>query len=884
MALITYPLNNIEYLAEDAELFHSTRTSGVYDVQEDFPASVNGTDNIVSIGAGIGWISNSRYAGKVIANKEVVRVDMGIADGALSRIDAIVLQFSANANETTIVQKKGVASSTPVAPEVVRTESLYELHLYHVYRRAGATSILSSDITDLRADDRYCGRMDDAAGTGIDSIDIVESTDDGGANKITITLTDGTKRVFSVRNGKAGPQGPQGEPGPQGPQGPAGSALSGTATGNPIGLTDTSDNYLRGLTIYGKSRQFSTPSPDSPSEISSVGLGGGKNLIPFPYRESSKITNGVTFTVFNDGRISFSGTTAASFTFSFNSSMLLKAGTYTYSYTGQLNSDVSLRVYGNSTTFAYLTLTQTQVTFTLTEDTEVQVYMLFGTANASVSGDLRLQLERGSVATEYEPYQKAAEGEVNVELTGKNLLNCTDTTKTASGVTITCVNGEYTLNGTCTANNNVEVATINLQSGTYTLSANNPKHNNASSALIQLYSSSIGKDLTCANNVVNSTKTGDVTSGTYVVRIRLSNGVSYSNFTIKPQLEKGSQATAYMPYVEPQSMTYPTPTGLCGLGDVRDEVDFARGVYVQRVAQLILDGTEPWTLRTSTSSSTQHFALKIGGIDTVIDGLGLCSHYQNTRITTSTTNNGFYIVNSSGYHNAYIHLRDRSKETVEAFKDYLSQQNANGTPVVVLYALSTPTETPLSAEEIQAYKALHTNYPSTTIYNDGNTEMDVAYLTGAVQELGIKEMQDLINAPEMLVGKEYATNEFWLGKRVYSAIIDGLNEPDYLENKHTESYVDLPANIKPKTVIRQQAWLYGDDITNADRLLPYNTHDGYINVNAYESGGYVTKMFLYAYNNPLDLGYSGAVQIWYIKADDNLAMLAGDNEGGLTNE
>ena len=52
-------------------------------------------------------------------------------------------------------------------------------------------------------------------------------------------------------------------------------------------------------------------------------------------------------------------------------------------------------------------------------------------------------------------------------------------------------------------------------------------------------------------------------------------------------------------------------------------------------------------------------------------------------------------------------------------------------------------------------------------------------------------------------------------------------------------------------------------------------------IKKYKTGEYVTRMYLYAYNNPVDVGYSGAVQIWYIKADDNPAMLADDNEGGV---
>ena len=159
--MITYPLNNILYSAEDAELFHCTRTSGVFSADDEFAVSVTGADNTVTIGPGIAWIRNSRFSGKVAANKTSVSLDMGLADGSYTRIDAVVIQFDANANQTAIVVKQGVAASSPVPPEVVRTEAVYELHLYHVRRAAGAAVVSAADITDIRQDRNYCGVMMD---------------------------------------------------------------------------------------------------------------------------------------------------------------------------------------------------------------------------------------------------------------------------------------------------------------------------------------------------------------------------------------------------------------------------------------------------------------------------------------------------------------------------------------------------------------------------------------------------------------------------------------------------------------------------------------------------------------------------------------------------
>lgn len=160
MAIITYPLNNIEYTAEDAELYHATRTSGVF-ANDDFPITVSGDGNVVTIGEGIGWIRNSKFSGKVVANKAEMSLDLGLPHATYPRIDAVVLQFNANANASEIIVKNGTAQTNPMPPEVVRTESIYELHLYHVYREAGAASVTASNVTDLRSDSAYCGIMSD---------------------------------------------------------------------------------------------------------------------------------------------------------------------------------------------------------------------------------------------------------------------------------------------------------------------------------------------------------------------------------------------------------------------------------------------------------------------------------------------------------------------------------------------------------------------------------------------------------------------------------------------------------------------------------------------------------------------------------------------------
>ena len=106
--------------------------------------------------------------------------------------------------------------------------------------------------------------------------------------------------------GEQGPQGEKGDTGPQGPKGETGPAVAldttlthegeaadakatgdaisavkarqnilvGTEIGNPIAVDDAFSAPLCGLTVYGKSTQDGTPTPDSPVPIVSAGDGG----------------------------------------------------------------------------------------------------------------------------------------------------------------------------------------------------------------------------------------------------------------------------------------------------------------------------------------------------------------------------------------------------------------------------------------------------------------------------------------------------------------------------------------------------------------------------------------------------------------------------------
>lgn len=173
MAIVTYPLNGITYGAEDAETYLCTRTSGVYSSDKHFRQSVTGNRE-VTISPGLAWIQNTEYTGKSVYNDAPIAVTIPVADGALPRIDRIVLKFDKAANKSTIELKQGEASAQPTAPAVTRTELIYELGLCTVSVPASSVIVSEGDVTSTLMDESVCGLMRDGV-TGLPSQDLYDS-------------------------------------------------------------------------------------------------------------------------------------------------------------------------------------------------------------------------------------------------------------------------------------------------------------------------------------------------------------------------------------------------------------------------------------------------------------------------------------------------------------------------------------------------------------------------------------------------------------------------------------------------------------------------------------------------------------------------------------
>jgi len=201
------------------------------------------------------------------------------------------------------------------------------------------------------------------------------------------------------------------------------------------------------------------------------------------------------------------------------------------------------------------------------------------------------------------------------------------------------------------------------------------------------------------------------------------------------QIEYGAEATEYEPYVSGGALTLSTPNGLPGIpvasgGNYTDEsgqmwlcdeVDFEKGVYVQRLGKLVYDGSddETWIV-TGT-----RYRIAVPGMlehtDATVAPPVMCDKYIT--VNPNTNYAGTISISAQQWGDAVVLLvKNDDLADVSAFKASLAEK-----PMKVLVALAAPVETPLAAEEIAAYAALRTNKPTANVMNDSGAGMQLDY-------------------------------------------------------------------------------------------------------------------------------------------------------------
>lgn len=491
------------------------------------------------------------------------------------------------------------------------------------------------------------------------------------------------------------------------------------AEGESIIIDDSSDAHLLGLNVYGRTTQVKT---------------FGKNLCSL---------NNITFTKMENAPLD----------------VAIPAGTYYVSLLAKSsdtddNSCVinfySNDAYVNGIRFDRNTRIKQRVA--LTQDvTNLYCYAstsyLDGENDTATFSDIMITVDENA---EYEPYTGGIPAPnpeypqelVSVEnpvvtIRGKNLIPFpyTDTTVTKNGITFTVNDdGSIRVSGTAT---NVSVFTVFQGSlplnGVFTLSG---VTNNVSPSThyMQPYVDGIFKDAQ-----INGGRTYEINGNLTQISLYVKNGETV-NCTIYPQLEIGDHATEYEPSKPIHSLTInhtlhgiPVTSGgnytdVNGQQWICDEIDFERGVYVQRTKKFVLSELNPdtwytWGVSKNTDGVTgfYHYFTEPVLLDFVLCNIGLygAQTWGGVKPGVGASANSKYLTLS--LRNEILADTSSDEKAIESLRTLLTDTN------VTMLAAIEPIETPLTEEEIAYYKKLKTHYHNTTVINDHNAHMAIKY-------------------------------------------------------------------------------------------------------------------------------------------------------------
>lgn len=303
----------------------------------------------------------------------------------------------------------------------------------------------------------------------------------------------------------------------------------------------------------------------------------GKNLLTYPYNESTKTVNGITFTDNGDGTITANGTATANATFllarnfgfenegNYFLSGCPSGGGHNLFYINWYQNHTGVTIknyndYGSGVKIPYQHI--------FSENNSLAISIIAGATVENLV--FRPQLELGDTPTEYEP--PITGRELTVAVSGKNLIPTDYMTKsgTYNGVTFSVNdNGKFDISGTATKGFTLVsfIKNMPLVGGKkYTFSCNKQYDTNTfnCNAMIR------AKDGTWKYTVVSYPLTIIASDGDYIgsFGIWANEGVEMSVKDVTVQLEIGETATEYetpvgsVTTITPDSNPYTVPNDI----------------------------------------------------------------------------------------------------------------------------------------------------------------------------------------------------------------------------------------------------------------------------------------------------------------------------------
>lgn len=475
-----------------------------------------------------------------------------------------------------------------------------------------------------------------------------------------------------------------------------GDAIVCEAAGESIILKDSSNDHIRGLKLFGKSEQFTTT---------------GKNL----------------FDIEED--LTWTGT--------YSKDVSIPAGAYLFTWssvTRNGNNAPQIRFVTNDK-WVQFGISNGSVSLELPKD-ETRIYIYSNGSSYDNSKDVSATITQLMLSVDggaYEPYtggkpspnpdypQEIVSVEnPTVNVYGKNLMRITQVSGATSVGCDVAVNddGSVIINGTATKEGSIVLNNkLELPVGEYSI------HGERVTVFLR---AADNKHL--GTYFTDSTVRIDDPTNYLLVCVYANKNQVFENLKTHPMICAATTADSnFETYVDTQLLVLgrtlpgiPVTSGgnytdSEGQQWICDEVDLERGVYVQRVGIKDFDGSddEDW-----------------GGVSEVTDNMRSWITVQGACRPEFDTANSImcsqFIPQVSMNKGAFYQNRDRfffgSGMTLNEWKTHLQSK-----PLQLIYVHSTPIETPLTAEEIAAFKTLRTNFPNTTILNDAGAWMSVKY-------------------------------------------------------------------------------------------------------------------------------------------------------------
>lgn len=566
----------------------------------------------------------------------------------------------------------------------------------------------------------------------------------------------------------------------------------GTVSGEFIHVEDCVDGNIVELSIKGKSVQNQYT---------------GKNLITYPFSQTTQTKYGVTFTDNKNGSINISGIQDGSTTRPYmglgiwwneadkkTGNIPIPANTdFTISSNCGSNT-AGLRYYvydGNGTKLADNTVYGT-ATKTLKFDIEVWVALCVETAanGAAYSCGCKPQLELGTTATSFEPYVggKASpspdypqnitsvgdDGSLVITTCGKNILSSAYYQQSGelNGITWTVnSDGTVTANGTATGSGSSFNYIYAFGSSTrkklvlghtykFSDGVENEKYSkqNIYTQLIRYNQTTNTFNWGLSTRGINSFTADDENLLSYGLRTVIDAGITVDDLVIKPYIFIDVDSDDFEQY-KSSSATIPLSAPLRSIGNIKDEITYQNDKWgvLRRIGKITVDGTNGKINFVSVNKDTTGvIQCNIAGIsDVVKKQIGaklLCTKFRWSDIYPGTVSapTSDIDVSNTVYEYASGVIAVRLPLTVTEVVDVTTANTYFSTHSFdLLYELATPIFEAFADQSISY--SLVTYKGVTNISNDLFTEINVKYpltdsaASGSKNEAKIAELESNVS-------------------------------------------------------------------------------------------------------------------------------------------